>query len=293
MTTKPTAPVSTAFVLGGGGVRGAVEIGMIRALLERGVTPDLVVGTSIGAINGAALAADPTPSVVARLESAWSSPVAAQIYGEAWYRQVRRLARTRTHLASPEPLRALLRQVLGGRETFADLDVPLVVAAASIERAAERWFSDGPLVEAVLASASVPGALPPTLIDGEHYVDGGVVSSIPLGEAVRRGAGTIWVLQVGRIEEPLRAPRNAVEVAKVTFEISRRHRFARELAEVPDGVAVHVLPSGGPLPGDDKISSSRRLDATRMRAAASYEAAARYLDGLDDLSGPGHATDGR
>ncbi|WP_244286071.1 patatin-like phospholipase family protein [Cellulosimicrobium cellulans] len=155
-----TAPTPTAFVLGGGGVRGAVQIGMLRALLERGITPDLVVGTSIGAINGAALAADPTPAVVPRLESAWSSPAAAQVYGEAWYRQVHRLATTRTHLASPAPLRALLRQVLGERTTFADLAVPLVVAAASIERAAERWFSDGPLVEAVLASASVPGALP-------------------------------------------------------------------------------------------------------------------------------------
>ncbi|MBD8078281.1 patatin-like phospholipase family protein [Cellulosimicrobium arenosum] len=282
MTTRPG---TTAFVLGGGGVRGAVEIGMLRALLERDITPDLVVGTSIGAINGAALAADPTPAVVPRLVSAWSSPVAAQIYGEAWYRQVGRLARTRTHLASPEPLRALLRQVLGRRETFADLEVPLVVAAASIERAAERWFSTGPLVDAVVASASVPGALPPTRIDGEHYVDGGVVSSIPLGEAVRRGADTIWVLQVGRIEEQLRPPRNAVEVAKVTFEISRRHRFARELAEVPDDVTVHVLPSGGPLAGDERISSSRRLDATRARAASSYAASTRYLDALDSTGG--------
>ncbi|MCB7136668.1 patatin-like phospholipase family protein [Cellulosimicrobium marinum] len=280
---------TTAFVLGGGGVRGAVQIGMLRALLDRGIVPDLVVGTSIGAINGAALAADPTPDVVPRLEAAWSSPAATQVYGEAWYRQVHRLARTRTHVASPQPLRALLRQVLGDRRTFADLDVPLVVAAASIERAAERWFSEGPLVEAVLASASVPGALPPTVIEGEHYVDGGVVSSIPLGEAVRRGADTVWVLQVGRIEEPLRPPRTAVEVAKVTFEIARRHRFARELADVPPGVTVHVLPSGGPLPGDERLSSSRRLDATRTRAASAHAAAAAYLDGLDDAGLPGPA----
>lgn len=270
--------VTTAFVLGGGGVRGAVHVGMVRALLERGVRPDLVVGTSIGAINGAAVAADPSPAVVERMLEAWASPVAASVYGEPWYRQVGQLARSRTHVFDPGKLRTLIESTLGDHRDFADLEVPLVVAAASIEGACEHWFDAGALVPAVLASASVPGALPPTEIDGEHFVDGGVVNSIPLGEAVRRGATTVYVLQVGRIEEPLTAPRNPSDVAKVAFEIARRHRFHRELAEVPDGVAVHVLPSGGPVPGDEKVGSFRRLDATRRRIEQSYAAGLTYLD---------------
>lgn len=154
-----SAPV--AFVLGGGGVRGAVQVGLIRALVGRGIRPDLVVGTSIGAINGAMLAADPGPGVVERLTAAWDSPAARAIYGDPLPRQVHRLARTRTHLISDEPLRRLLEHSLGADARFEDLAVPLHVVAANIERAAETWFHTGPLIPAVLASAAVPGVLPP------------------------------------------------------------------------------------------------------------------------------------
>lgn len=252
---------------------------MLRALFAAGVKPDLVVGTSIGAINGAAVAADPTPGVVSRLEHAWGSPTAGAIYGEAWYRQVRRLAQSRTHLNDPAPLRALIEGTIGRDTQFSDLKVPLAVCAASIEKAAEHWFDTGSVTDAVLASASVPAALPPQVIDGEHFIDGGVVNSIPLGEAIARGATEVFVLQVGRIEEPLEAPRKPSDVAKVAFEISRRHRFARDLAAVPEGVKVHVLPSGGSQPGDDKIGAFRRLDATHQRIQAAYERTAEYLEG--------------
>jgi NTE family protein len=272
--------VTVGFVLGGGGVRGAVQVGMLQALFEAGVRPETVVGTSIGAINGAALAKDPTPAVVDRLVEAWASPAAAAIYGDSWAKQLHRLAKSRTHLNSPEPLRALLVDMLGEGVTFEQLTVPLAVAAAGIESAAERWFDSGPVIEAVLASSSVPGILPPTEIDGEHYVDGGIVNSIPLGEAVSRGATTVYVLQVGRIEESLTAPGKPSEVARISFEIARRHRFTREIGLVPDGVTVHVLPSGGPSKGDEKLGSYRRMDATRARIDRAYEASAAYLQSV-------------
>jgi len=271
--------MTVGFVLGGGGVRGAVQVGMLRALFEHGVVPDLVVGTSIGAINGAALAADPTKAVVDRLAEVWASPAAAAVYGDSWPKQLARLARSRTHLNDPAPLRALLEDILGADTRFEDLTVPLAVAAACIERAAEQWFDAGPVVPAVLASSAVPGILPAAEVDGAHYVDGGLVNSIPLSEAWRRGATSVYVLQVGRIEEALTAPGRPSDVARVSFEIARRHRFAREIDEVPEGVTVHVLPSGGPTKGDDKLSSYRRMDTVRARMDAAYEATTAYLDG--------------
>ncbi len=258
-------------------MRGAVEVGMLRALFEAGVTPDLIVGTSIGALNGAAVAHDPTPSVIDTLDEAWHAPTASAIYGEWWPRQLRRLAKSRTHLSNPAPLREMIAGLVGADATFEDLRVPFAVCAASIERAAETWFDSGPVVDAVLASASVPAALPPTVIGGEHYIDGGVVNSIPLGEAIRRGADEVFVLQVGRIEEPLSAPEKPSDVAKVAFEISRRHRFARDMADVPAGVTVHVLPYGGAQDGDEKLGSFRRLDTVRARMDAAYEATGAYL----------------
>ena len=271
--------MTIGFVLGGGGVRGAVEVGMLRALLEAGVTPDLIVGTSVGAINGAAVAHNPTLAVVETLEQAWASPTASAVYGESWPRQLRRLATSRTHLNDPAPLRALMAGMLGEATRFEDLQVPLAVCAASIERAAEQWFDSGPVIDAVLASASVPAALPPTRIGDEHYIDGGVVNSIPLGEAISRGATEIYVLQVGRIEEPLEVPTKPSEVGRVAFEISRRHRFAREMAAVPGHVSVHVLPYGGRQPGDQRLSAYRKMDRTRARIEAAYQASRKYLAG--------------
>lgn len=269
--------MTVGFVLGGGGVRGAVHLGMLQALFDEGIRPGLVVGTSIGAINGAALAADPTPGVLERLVETWASPAAAAVYGDSWPRQLRRLAQSRTHLNSAEPLRRLLVGILGEDATFEGLKVPLAVTAASIERAAEVWFDSGPLVPAVLASSSVPGVLPPTEIGGEHFIDGGIVNSIPLGEAVRRGATTIYVLQVGRIEERLTKPANPADVARISFEVARRHRFTREITDVPRDVTVHVLPSGGPVPGDEKLGSYKRLEVTRQRIEQAQTATAAYL----------------
>ncbi len=268
------------FVLGGGGVRGAVEVGMLRALLERDIRPDLIVGTSIGAINGAQVAADPTLAVIDRLVESWTSPDASAVYGDGFLTQTRRLVRTRTHLNSPEPLRRLLERQLGGAQTFADLAVPLQVVAASIERAAEHVFDSGPLIDAILASAAVPGLFPPAVVDGEHYLDGGIVNSIPIDHAVAAGSRTIYVLQVGRIEVPLEAPRTPVETARVAFEIARRHRFAWDLAHLPADVALHVLPSGGALDGDGSLMSYRRTSSVLARIDRAYIASRDYLDGL-------------
>src|SRR5436853_478438 len=87
----------------------------------------------------------------------------------------------------------------------------------------------GVLVPAVLASCAVPGLLPPVEVDGEHYFDGGLVHSIPVGRAIELGARTVYVLQVGRIERPLAPPRRLWEVGLVAFEIARRHRFHEEM----------------------------------------------------------------
>jgi NTE family protein len=270
-----TGPV--ALVLGGGGVRGAVEIGMIRALFEAGVVPDLVVGTSIGAINGAMIAKDPTLGVIETLLHAWTSPEANAVYGDSLISQLSRLVKTKTHLNSPAPLRELLERSLGADVQFEDLPVRLQVVAASIERAAEHVFESGPLVDAILASASVPGLLPPTRIGDEHYMDGGIVNSIPIEQAVNAGARTIFVLQVGRVETPLVAPSSAVDTARVAFEIARRHRFARDIATLPEGVDLYVLPSGGSLAGDDSIRAYRKLDTVRVRIDQAYEASRDFL----------------
>jgi NTE family protein len=275
----------TAFVLGGGGVLGAVEVGMLRALFERGILPDLVLGTSVGALNGAMVASDPSSAVIDRLIGLWQqASQTREVYGDRPLRTVRRAVTTRTHIYSAEPLKERLRDELGD-VTFEELPVQFQVCAASIERAAEHWFSTGPVVEAVIASAAVPGLLPPARIGDEHFLDGGIVNSIPVGRAVQLGATRIFVLQVGRIDRPLVAPTKPWEVARVSFEIARRHRFAREMAELPPDVDAHVLPAAGTSARDDSMFAYRDFSKVQDRIDATYQATLDYLDAWGSPAG--------
>jgi len=280
--TVPTSAPRTAFVLGGGGMLGAAEVGMLGALVEAGIRPDLVVGSSVGAINGAVLAADPTIEQVEALGAVWRGIAANDTFGGSLLGRLATLARSRTHIHSPDPLRRQLSERLPA--TFDELAVPFQCVAASVERAAAHWFDAGALVPAILASCAVPGLLPPVSIDGEHHFDGGLVHSIPLGRAIELGAQCIYVLQVGRIEAPLQRPRWPWEVALVAFEISRRHSFVEDMARVPDGVTVHVLPTGraDPLSYNDP-SQLRYRDTTNVaaRIERAYWATAEYLSRLE------------
>ena len=157
--------------------------------------------------------------------------------------RAQRVVRLGGHLHSGDALEDLLSDELGTRE-IEDLAVRFQCVAAQIETATARWFDRGAVVDAVMASCAVPGLLPAREIDGAHYVDGGLVHSIPVSRALDLGATTLYVLQVGRIEHALRAPRWPWEVGLVAFEIARRYRFNEELARIPDGIEVHVLPSG-------------------------------------------------
>jgi NTE family protein len=265
------------FVLGGGGVHGAAEVGMLQALAATGIKPQLVVGTSIGAINGALVAARPGAAAVDELASLWrelggSGVLGGSVAGRAWT-----LLRTRTHVQSLTPLRELLERHLP--PTFEQLEVPFQCVAASVERARSVWFGEGALIRAILASCAVPGVFPPVVIDGEHHVDGGLVHSIPVGRAVEMGATEIYVLHVGRIETPLARPRNPIEVALGAFEIGRRHRFIEEIEGLPEGVTAHVLPSaaeglGFNDPRQIRYQGGKRIPVAIERAR---EATARYL----------------
>ena len=270
-----------AFVLGGGGHLGAHEVGMLRALLEHDVVPDLVLGSSIGALNGAAVAAAPTPEAVDRLEEVWLQLVGSDLLGGSLMSRAVRLARTGTHLHGNGPLRAVLERHLPPR--IEDLDVRFQCVAACIERAAEHWFAEGPLADAVLASAALPGVLPVVRIGEEHFMDGGLVNSIPLGRAIALGAREVYVLHVGRVEQPLTPPATPWGVALTAFEIARRHRFAQDLGSIPDGVAVHVLPTGTPQGAAVGLRQQfryRDFSSVRTRIERAYRASSAYLDGV-------------
>jgi NTE family protein len=270
-----------AIVLGGGGVLGATQVGMLRALLESGIRPGLVVGTSVGAINGAAIAAAPNVAGVDNLAGLWASLADDGMLTDNVLARASTLARYRTHLYSAVPLRKLLAAHLPA--TFAELEVGFQCVAASIERAGAHWFASGSLTDAVMASAAVPGLLPAVVINGEHFLDGGLVHSIPVGRALALGARDVYVLHVGHIEQPLKPPRSLWDVCLTSFELARRHRFVEEMANLPADVRVHVLPSGEEkMPLVSLRYRSPRAVAARMQRG--YQAAAEYLSAQRDIA---------
>jgi NTE family protein len=266
----------TAYVLGGGGVLGAAEVGMLQALVERGLTPDLIVGSSIGALNGVVVAADPSVHAVRRLMDTWQELHSRSVFSSSIIGQVSNVVRHGTHLHSNEPLRRLIHDAVGDA-TIEELTVRFQCVAASIERAGAHWFESGPVVRAVLASCAVPGLLPPVRIATEHFVDGGLVASVPVGRAVELGASRIFVLHVGRLEQALRPPRRPWEVAVVAFEIARRHQFVDDMARVGT-VETHILPSGWGVPARSVRYANPYSTGRRIEAA--YIATSRYLDSL-------------
>jgi NTE family protein len=273
-----------AFVLGGGGRWGAVEVGMLRALVNGGILPDLIVGTSIGAFNGAVFAADPTSCGIETLDLLWAEVATSDLLGANVIDRVRSAARLRVAIQDPQPLRDMLEHTLSAR-TFDELAVEFQCVGASIERAAEHWFSEGSLIDALLASSAVPMLFPPVEIDGEHFYDGGLVNSVPVDRAVELGATEIYVLQVGRLEQPLRAPTKFYEPALLAFEIARRHRFGSIRDRIPPGVKVHILPSANDVEFDDRRQLKwSDLGETGTLVEDAYNASTMYLEELSTQS---------
>ena len=255
---------------------------MLQALFERGITPDLVVGCSVGALNGVAVAAEPTRAAVDRLTETWMQLQARQIFGDTLVGQISNVVRHGTHLHSNHGLRASHRdhgQRGPDRRSASEISV-----CRSVDRtgggALVRRRPGGGGSAGVVRGTRV---LPPVLVGDEHFLDGGLVRSVPVGRAVELGAERLFVLHAGRIEQPLAAPRRPWDAALVAFEIARRHQLADELARVPEGVRVHILPTGSSAPPTVSLRYMRPGAVPRRITAArdTYGVLPRSSDGLE------------
>ncbi len=233
----------TAFVLSGGGNLGAIQVGMLRALSERGIVPDVVLGCSVGALNGAGFALDPTEHGVLRLENHWRTS-SHKLMPSSRIPSAVQLLRKGASLHDNVELRGSIERLVGPGRSFEDFQVPFQCVAAEVESAVERWFEDGDLVQAILASAALPAVYPPVTINGLRYVDGGVIDNVPITRAVELGCRTIYVLHVGPHGRPDVEIRRPLDGALLAYWIARNARFARDLASLPPKVEAVVLPPG-------------------------------------------------
>lgn len=266
----------TAFVLSGGGTFGAAQIGMLQALAEAGITADLVIGVSVGALNGAGYAARPDVSGVAELARQWRGLTADRIYPRDRMHGPWRYFQSRPSVYEPDGLRSVITEFLPYRD-LAEAAVPVHVVAAVLPGVTERWFDRGPAVDVLAASAALPGLYPPVTLDGQQLIDGGVVDNVPIRRAVELGARRIFVLLAAPNDRvwPDRPFRMILEA----FAVAHRARFLRDLADVPAGIEVTVI-----APEKVPAADFRDFDHTDELMAAGREAALAALASGSELS---------
>ncbi len=189
-TTQPPADKKLALVLCGGGILGSVQVGVLEALLEHGVTPDLIVGTSVGALNGAWLATYPTLEGVRRLKDVWLTLDRKSLFSEGRAKVLLRLLLGRDHVYTGKGIRELVCRHLGDT-TFDTLKIPLYVTATEVETGELKVFSRGSLTQALMASTAIPGLLPAVREGNRSYVDGGFSGICSVETACVNGATSV------------------------------------------------------------------------------------------------------
>jgi len=235
----------TALVLAGGGSFGAVQAGMLRALVAHGIVPDLVVGSSVGAINGAYFAGAPDAQGVAKLESIWRSLRRREVFPFTW-RSLLGLLAHRNFVVDPCGLRGVIEQHL----PYLDLEsaaIPVHVVATDLIAGGSVRLSSGPALEAVLASCAIPAAFPPVRIGERFLIDGAVASDTPISVAAELGAKRVLVLPTGfacALEAP---PRDAIGCALHAITLLIAHQLVTEIARCREQVEIITVPPLCPL----------------------------------------------
>jgi len=238
----------TAFVLAGGAALGAMQAGMVHALYERGIAPDLLIGTSVGALNAAFLASRPaTVATAEELAAIWRGLRRSDILPLRPGALIGGLAGRRDHLIPDRALRRLAARHLQF-DRLEHAAVPLYLVAFDLLTGTEARLSDGPLADAVLAAAAIPGVLPPVRWRGRLLVDGGIADNTPVSQAVALGARRIYVLPTqnpgdGGLPRP---PRGALAAAVHAVTVLTNARLQDDLACHSSPAELIVLPAVNP-----------------------------------------------
>jgi len=258
------------FVLSGGANLGSIHVGMLTALLEADIKPDLIVGTSIGAVNAAYLAADPSLDQVERLRKMWCSVRARDVFPLNPFASIRSLTRQGSLFPSSSWRRFLTERI--PYERIEEAAVPLRITATDFEEGRSVVLDSGSVVDAVLASTALPGIFPPHRIGDCHYLDGAVSDQLPLKVAVDAGAETIYVMAVSVPSPPpdRRSP-GAILRHSVTILLFPRIRLdALGLPEEHPKLRIVQLPSVKTQVSLWDMSRHRELIDTAYEATAEF-----------------------
>uniref|UniRef100_A0A7C1FL22 Patatin-like phospholipase family protein n=1 Tax=Caldilinea aerophila TaxID=133453 RepID=A0A7C1FL22_9CHLR len=270
-----------AFVLSGAGNRGPLQVGAVRALLEANIVPDMLVGTSAGALNASVLAAHgPTVAVTEHMEKMWASAKVEEIYPEGILEILWRLKSKSNSLFTSGGMRKLLARALPqGVVSFGQCKIKLYTTATDLRTSRLYVFgdqADAPLLDAVMASATIPAIHPPISYSGAQLVDGGVVANVPVSVAIDRGATTIYAINAGYNETTLDPAQGVVEILMRTLSVMLAQNIIQDIARAKADETVdlhHVAVQTDPGLSFFDFSKARRMVTQGYEAAKAYLAA--------------------
>lgn len=267
---SPTLPLADwprplAFALSGGGSYGAAQVGMVQALLEHGIVPDLVIGVSVGALNGAVLAARPESAVVELLDL-WSRMNRRTIFGGSPFGLVRNLVRDGA-LCRPTLLGSLIDDHLDAR-TFDDLQIPFAAVVTSASTGAPELITSGQIRTALLASSAIPGIFPRVMVGDREFMDGGVSANVPIRQAIAFGGRSVISLDASPTTPPSAFPGRVVGGLMHSVNLMIRNQQAHDISDLSTRFTIASIPSVTP-----PDVSSFDFKATALLVEKSYESA--------------------
>jgi NTE family protein len=266
----PEGNARTAFVLSGGGSLGAIQVGMLQALTEAGIRPDLLIGTSVGAVNAAFMGGEPGHRGALHLGEIWRGLRRQHIFPLSPWSGARGLLGRSNHLISNASLGDVLHKNLT-YERLEEAAVPVHVITTELKTGRAVVMSSGPAVPALLASTAIPGIFPPVTIGRRDFIDGGVANHTPIAAAMELGASRIFVLPVGypwlRHE-----PTNALGMALHALARFVEQKLDAEVAAYRHLADIHVLPTL-----DAPTVSPADFSHTEELMTRGYRTCRRYL----------------
>jgi NTE family protein len=260
----------TAFVFAGGGSLGAIQVGMLQVLLSAGVQPDFVIGTSVGAINASYFAGAPNAEGVERLGQIWCGLRRSDVFPFT-FASAFGLLRNQGHFVDPIGLRRMIENNLA-YPRLEDAAIPVHVTATDVQ-GMPVILSKGPALDAILASAAIPGIFPPVRIDGQSLMDGAIAANTPIQVAADLGASRIVVLPTGyacAVKEP---PKGSLARTLHAITLLIAWQLIRDLDRVPDEIDVCVVPTLCPL-----LVSPYDFSASRYLMETAADSTRKWLD---------------
>jgi NTE family protein len=245
--TDHPGPTKTAFVFAGGGSFGAIQVGMLQSLVAHGVTADMVVGSSVGALNGAFYAGDPTLKGVERLADIWRALKRNDVFPITWRTMLGFIWR-RDFLITHDGVRKLVDDHIPFRR-LEEAPLPVHVVTTDIITGDSVVFSEGPTMEAIVASTAIPGAFSPIHYKNYYLADGAISSNTPIRVAVAKGARRLIILPTGHACANDAPPVGAVANALHALTLLIARQLVNELENLGPEIEYYVIPPLCPLVG--------------------------------------------